>query len=179
MKKNNKGFMLVEVIVTSTVIVTAMVGFYASFNKLYKNYLAKNQYYNIDAIYATKEMIKEMMNNNPEQFLNNIFSSSVYGDLIKDGICQEENKNGDDIHISICTDISNFYQVKNMIIVEYDKESIQEYLDENPNLHQTFKEYIDYIINYYDITTNEEIGYLFLTEIQDNGNYYYANLRVR
>ncbi len=37
MMKNNKGFMLVEVIVTSTIIVTAMIGLYTSFNKIYKN----------------------------------------------------------------------------------------------------------------------------------------------
>ena len=176
MKKNNKGFMLVEVIVTSTIIVTAMIGFYSSFNKIYKNYKEKENYYNIDAIYATKEIIKELMNNTSEdnnmaKFLNNIFSSRVYESLITNGTCQNE--------ISICSNIADFYKVNNMIIVEYDKKSIQKYLEENPNLHQTFKDYIDYVINYYDVTPNEEIGYLFLTEIKDGDNYYYANLRVR
>ena len=57
MKKNNKGFMLVEVIITSTVVITTLVAFYTNFEKLYKKYNENNNYHDIDGLYATKEVI--------------------------------------------------------------------------------------------------------------------------
>ena len=59
-KKRSKGFMLVELIVTSTIIVATMIGLYASFTKIYTIYQTKNNYYHIDGIYATKEMTKNI-----------------------------------------------------------------------------------------------------------------------
>lgn len=166
--KNNRGFMLVEVIVTSTIIVTALVGFYASFSRLYKNYSEKEHYYNIDAIYATREMIDSIFDQDVGKFINDIFHSGTSKYLVKNGSCTDNS-------IYLCSEIVPFYKIENMIVVEYDKTSLQGVSITN----QTFKEYRDYVINYYDITTNKEYSYLFLTEIHDGNNYYYANLRVR
>jgi hypothetical protein len=64
-----------------------------------------------------------------------------------------------------------------MLFVEYDSESLNE-LDDSIN--QTFKEYVDYVIKYYDIkNTKEDYNYIYLTEIKNGDNYYYANLRMR
>ena len=173
MKKNNKGFMLVEVIVTSTIIVTAMIGLYTSFNKLYKNYNARNSYYNIDAVYATKAIFNDMLKSGElNKNINDIFQNSNYEYLIKNGSCTAFVDNDS------CSKILEFYKVKNMIIVEYDKEIINTNL-RNTFQNETFKEYTDYVVSYYDVTTNEEYSYLLLTEIYDGSNYYYANLRVR
>ena len=64
MLKNNKGFMLIEVIVTSTIVVTTMIALYAGYIKLYNTYKQRNSYYNIDATYATKEMLNAMLEKN-------------------------------------------------------------------------------------------------------------------
>ena len=64
MVKNNKGFMLVEVIITSTVILTGMILFYSSFNSLFSKYKEREVYHDIDAFYATKEMINALLENN-------------------------------------------------------------------------------------------------------------------
>ena len=61
MLKSNKGFMLVEVVIVATVVLTTMTFLYTSINKLYNNYKVRNSYYNIDAMYATKEIINTMM----------------------------------------------------------------------------------------------------------------------
>ena len=77
MKRNNKGFMLVEVIVTSTIVVTTMILLYSSFNKLSNNYKTKNSYYNLDATYATKEMINSMLKSDDED-INEFINDTIY-----------------------------------------------------------------------------------------------------
>ena len=54
--KNNKGFMLAEVVVTSTIILTALISFYTTFNNLYRRYEIHTKYYDIDGVYAIKEL---------------------------------------------------------------------------------------------------------------------------
>ena len=46
--KNNKGFMLAEAIITSTIVLTTLVGLYANFMKLYNVYKIRDTYYDID-----------------------------------------------------------------------------------------------------------------------------------
>ena len=178
MKKNNKGFMLIEVIVTSTIVLTTMIFLYSSFNKLSNNYKIRNSYYNIDATYATKEMISSMLkrdDNNINNFINDTFYNSYYSYIIK--------KEGDlincKISINSCNNLKEFYSIENMIFSEYDLESLN-YLKDNESINQTFREYIEYLDKYYDIeSTKYDYNYIILTEVKENNNYYYANLRMR
>lgn len=188
MKKNNKGFMLVEVIVTSTVIITAIIGLYSSFNRLYTKYSTKNNYYDIDSKYATKIMVDQLMQNNFNQFINAIFNTSENQWIIKNGRCTSSTGN---LNIpEICSSIQSLYYVKNMIITEYDKENLLALKARLGN--QTFKEYIDYIINYYDITNSNLSGaenttsgnqyaYIVITETEEDGgnDVHYSNIRIR
>lgn len=181
MKRNNKGFMLVEVIITSTIVVTSMIALYTSFNRLYNNYRTRSNYYNLDTTYATKEMVNTIFASQNETrninfFINNTFYNSEYGYLIKNAECSEE------ITLSSCETIKNLYKVENMIFVEYDLNSLNTLKSNVSN--QTFKDYIDYLINYYDIRTKNnnvetEYNYIILTETMAEDNYYYANLRMR
>ena len=91
MNKNNKVFMLVEVIITSTVIATAMVSLYSTFNKLYTSYNQKTTYHNIDSIFATKITINYLLDNNFNSFINNTFATSQYKILIDDTTCFNNN----------------------------------------------------------------------------------------
>lgn len=184
MIKNNKGFMLIEVIVTTTVIVVAMVALYASFNRLYTNYDARSRYNDIDTILATKFMFQDMIDKQRANYIiNEVFYDNVYGYLIKDGTCNSNvfndstNDRGVLSHISDCSQLPLFYNVDNMVMVEYDLNSVQKLKDNLDN--ETFKDYVEYVISYYNITTEEEYQYLLLTEVYDGSDYYYANLRVR
>ena len=158
--------MLVEVIITSTVILTGMVGLYTTFNKLYKNYNIRSTYYNIDSIYATKEMFNNLMNNDFNKVINHFDN---YGYLIENSKCIEIGNHNN------CSSIVDFYGIDNMIIVNYNKNALKELKLEN----ETFNEYIDFVIKYYDINNNDEYSYIFLTEMCDKNNCYYSNLRVR
>lgn len=179
MKKNNKGFMLIEVIVTSTIVVTTMIALYTSFNKLYNNYRTKNSYYNQNGLYAIKETINAMTkayisNVNINGFINKNFYSNNYGYIIKNGSRCAMN-------LEICSNLINLYKINNMILVEYDKTILYDIKNQVEN--QTFKDYIDYIISYYDIgTTAENFNYIMLAELideNDSEQYTYANLRMR
>lgn len=188
MIKNNKGFMLIEVIVTSTIVVTSMIALYASFNKLYNSYRTKSSYYNIDAVYATKEIINamistEVIGQNMNKFINNTFFNNTNGYIIANNKCNSNTNEYDEVLYNVpeytCKSVQELYNIINMIISEYDKESLLQ-LKENGNLNQTFNDYIDYVITYYGITKNEEYNYIILTEMQTgDNNYYYANLRMR
>lgn len=177
MTKNNKGFMLIEVIVVSTIVLTSMITLYVSFNKLYNNYKIKNSYYNIDATYATKKTIDSMIR---EERLNNLTNkiktdSFFYYYLIKENQCIEL----EDKYLPFnCGKTTNFYNVNNMIFVNYNLESLNK-LIEKETLNETFKDYIAYLIKYYNITDNEEYNYIVITEVKQNNEYYYASLRVR
>ena len=185
MKKKSKGFMLVELIVTSTIVVAAMVTLYASFNRIYSLYKTKNNYYSIDGVYATKEMTKNLIFNNK---INDLIREAMdknkytnkYTYIIKDNKCIKEDD-------KICNGIQSFYNVKNMIFIEYDKNTLtsdkteSDFInDEKIKNNETFKDYIKYVVNYYDITDSDtSFSYIILTETEENGKNYYSNLRIR
>lgn len=168
--KNNKGFMLVEVIITSTVILTGMIGLYTTFNKLYKNYNIRNNYYNIDGNYATREMFNNLMGDDFNKVINNLIGSNNYDYLIKNGVCNINVSNNK------CLKLMEFYGIDNMIFALYDKNTLDKIDLEN----ETFDEYLEFVIKYYEIDEEKnEYDYLFLTEMCNEDNCYYSNLRVR
>ena len=180
MVKNNKGFMLVEVIITSTVILTGMILFYSSFNSLFSKYKEREVYHDIDAFYASKEMINNLLENNLSAFLN-AHSSLETIDIIKDNRCIAEES----LYINqnnFCTTLKDFYQIKNMFFTYYDANVLK---NKKENLtNETFKYYIDYVTNYYNIkeanigTSSNSYAYMIITEIENNGKNYYANIPI-
>ena len=124
--------MLVEVIVTSTIVVTTMILLYSSFNKLSNNYKIRNSYYNLDATYATKEVINAMISKrygNINEFIDRVIPNSTYAYIIKEFQCVEKsNVGGGEIIIETlksCENIKELYSVQNMIFSEYDLESLK------------------------------------------------------
>lgn len=173
MVKNNKGFMLIEVIIVSTIVGTTMTLLFTSFNRLYNNYRIKNSYYNIDAVYATKEMLNSMIEDNfLNKFINNKIAINSYEYVINNSLCTPNYSP------SSCQNLKDLYDINNMIFSKYDISSLNALKE--TNLNQTLKDYIDYLITYYDLeNTTNEYNYIILTEINDKNNYYYANIRTR
>ena len=48
---NNKGFMMAEVIVVAAIVLVAMVGLYASYNKIFSIYNQRVDYYDVATLY--------------------------------------------------------------------------------------------------------------------------------
>ena len=190
-KKNQQGFMLVELIITSTIVVASMVALYASFNKIYSVYKTKNTYYSIDGVYAIKEMTKHLIDKNFNEFIIDAASTTNtnpeeenttpavhYKYIVQNGDCKikQEDENGTDV----CVAIQGLYKVKNMIFTEYDKNVIEELKSKDLGLNETFLEYLDYVVNYYDILDEETAyNYIIFAETEEGKTNYYSNLRIR
>lgn len=183
MSKNNKGFMLAEVVVSATIVLTALVTLYASFTRLYSLYEIRKTYYDIDGVYAMKGLIAHMLDtppNSDNHLLNEILSSTNFPIfLIKSNICQN-NLDGD----SYCKSIQELYHVENLLIVKYDEKSIATYLENTKDtFHNTFKEYMDFILKNYDFS-DQKYDYLMIMEYRnsnsdkENEEYYYASMGV-
>ena len=176
MRKNNKGFMLAETIVTTVIIVTAMIGLYSIFNRLYNEYNKNNNYHNIDAKYAIINTVDYLLSNDFNKIINTIFDSSQYYTIMSSSVC------GDDIsdyfNTSTCETLRDSYKINEMIIAEYDA-SVLENDVKRDNMNQTLKEYIDYVIGYYDVANDDtRFSYIVLVEIKDGNDYYYANMGI-
>ena len=193
MIKNNRGFMLIEVIITSTVVLTGMVLLFSTFNSLYSKYKSRENYHDIDTFYATKEMIDYLMENDFTDFINqNLYENeSVF--LIENGHCKDSSN-------TFCNKLQELYGIENMIFTTYDKQNLENLKTGKDTdgasigikiQNETFRDYIDYVINYYNIqneninATNSErkneYTYFFLTEAKntDTDLYTYASIAIR
>lgn len=186
MLKNNKGFMLAEVVITSTIVLTGLIALYTSFNKLYKAYETRSTYYNIDGYYASSSIIKTLINNGE---LNNIFSNPDTG-LYK----EEKNyiflvKNTSCINISDCDPIDSLiklYNINNVVIIEWTDTAITSIISklEGTGINETFKDYLnDYVSKHYDFSNSSEYNYLVITEYKKDNTtkeeYNYSSIGLR
>ena len=173
--------MLAELVISATVVISTMVGLYSLYSKLYNRYKEKNSYYSVDAMYATKEMIDVMISNSEfNTFINRSFSTSSSAFIINDGMCMENSP-------IECYGIQPLYSIKNMVIVEYglcsliDNEKCKSNTENSGEVdnvnnnnkplieqinNQTFKDYIRYLVNYYDIENISAYG-------ENESNYHY------
>ena len=182
MKKNNKGFMLAETIVTTVVIVSAMIGLYSIFNRLYNQYNKYNSYYNIDGKYAIINTVDYLLINDFNGMINTIFENKQFFTIMKKegDICSKYNNIDitNFLNQDTCKTIRDTYNINEMIIAEYDASVLEKDI-KNDNMNQTFKEYIDYVIGYYDVSNDDtKFSYIVLVEIKDGDDYYYANMGI-
>ena len=118
-KNNNKGFMLVEVIIVTVVIATIMTSLYVAFSRVYKVYDMKSKYSNIDGIYALNIIKNYYIENITINKMIN--DSSTYIDLKKD--IENSNKycstlNINDENINYCNKINSVivnYKINNLL----------------------------------------------------------------
>ena len=188
--KNNKGFMLAEAVITSTIVLTTLIGLYATFSRLYNLYNIRTTYFDIDGVYAIKGMIDNLIDNNIDNLIdNNKMNSTLqqvntnnYSQLISKKVCSSANTN-----TNYCNSLQKLYNIENMYIIKYNKDAVTNL--KNQDINQTFKDYLDYISNYYsfvdsnaDDTTDNKFNvddgykYLFVVEYKNGEDYYYSSL---
>ena len=147
--KSNKGFMLVEVIIVTVVVVTIMTSLYVVFNRVYNNYRIKNTYVNVDAIYALKNFEDYLID---EFKLNSLLKelSSGYKEITCEGLGLSNN----------CDTLFTVYKINKLYLVKKNDNKIDEISD--PDINQTFKDYITYLNN--NIVNASTSDYLFIVE---------------
>lgn len=158
MKKNrvdSKGFMLVEVIVSTVVVVTIMTSLYILFNRVYNTYELKSTYTNVDAIYTIKTIEDFFVDN---MKMNDLFSDEDYKKV-------ECNDFFSGTILYSCEDIFNQYKVSGLYLMK--KQSGNE-LSEITGVNQTFNDYIKYLNN--AVVKKEAEGYWFVIETYEIGN---------
>ena len=166
--------MLAEAIITSTIVLTTLVGLYANFMKLYNVYKIRDTYYDIDGVYAIKNAIDAMIDDGSlaGTLAETLVLNTNCNPIIKNDKCDVSNNN-------YCSFLKGTYSIKNMYVVKYDKDSIAKL--KKQVLNQTFKDYLNYIEKYYNFNMDDDnkYSYLFVVEYQKNEKYYYSSLGVR
>lgn len=166
--------MLAEAIITSTIVLTTLVGLYANFMKLYNVYKIRDTYYDIDGVYAIKNAIDAMIDDG--SLAGTLALNTNYNPIINSDKCAVSNNNN-----NYCNFLKDTYSIKNMYVVKYDKGSIENLKGQTQTLNQTFKDYLNYIEKYYNFNMDDDnkYSYLFVVEYQKNQKYYYSSLGVR
>lgn len=154
-KLNNFGFMLVEVIIVTVVIVSIMTSLYVVFNRVYKMYEIKNKYSNVDGIYALGLIRDELVDNLTINSLLDSAKENVYVTIDKDNCVG---------NVSFCDAIFSNYKINKVILV-----NLYSYIVENNSnvdtvsgISNTFSDYISYLNNtefsFYDEFLNSYSG---------------------
>ena len=167
MKLNKKGFMLAEVVVSASVIAVILVTLYIGLNRMTSAYEKRNRYYDIDAQQVAME-VNDALNRN-----GNSIVEIIGGDYIKLSETNEEFKSDAPALCKLYTEKLGI-TADNVYIVDGSTgfESLK-----NKITNESFKDYLDYIINKIDFDKN--YSYFIVVELERNSEYYYYTLRVK
>ena len=155
MKKDNRGFMLVEALVMSTVIIGVMVYMFIQFQSLNKNYDKSFKYNTVFGLYVTNEVKNYLSARNVIDDLASSLSSQAYITVDYQG----------DTTWTALKEKANINQV---ILT---KENLVDLKGKNiEGISPKFRDYINYL------KVNNNIGmYRILIEFKDDT---YASLRI-
>ena len=170
MKKNNKGFMLTELMVVSVAILVLFIAVYSNFYPNIGEYENRLYYNNIDTEYAlfyTRVMYLKYLKANTttkNNLLTNV-SNNNYVTLIENGTCNNSNFSNE--FLNKCNINANKFNIKSLILTSYNPEKIKtsSFTDER------LSKYISYIPNYnsddelYRLIIKTDYGYA-------NSNFY-------
>jgi hypothetical protein len=187
--KNNKGFMLVEVVITSTVIITALMGLYVTFNKLYNLYNVRDSYFDIDGVYAIKGIINYLIDTDRLNYVANKVNENMQYNIIDvddnnlGGGCSsviDSDIDSDIDWVDYCANVKATYNIQKFLVVKKSKDQLEEI--KKANINQTFYDYLSYIEDYYVFDDNidniDNIQYLVIVEYKSGDKYNYSSLEV-
>lgn len=147
--------MLLEVIITSVVIITLLITVYICLNRVSSGYDKRSSYYDLDCLYLSSTVSDIILNEKEDSF----FSGYKVIDNI-DGIKNSYSK----------------YDV-NVYYIEYKKEYINKLKELNNK--SSFSDYIDYLNNSLDY--DSEYSYIIISEMcekEDKNKCNYYGLKV-
>lgn len=165
--KNNKGFMLAEVVIVSAVLITTIVGLYSGFANTYKAYEIRSSYYDAKTVYALKNLEDFLID---EMLLNNINTIPTLPKLDAEDF-------SNDYHKAFITEFITTYNMDSIYILEYSENSINSFKTDKD---EEFKNYIDFYIDKEkedDDSINEEDYDYLLVAVTKDGRY--SSLRIK
>lgn len=185
MKKREKGFMLVETLVVSTLVSTVLIALYVQFNNIVKNFNRDFNYNSISNLYATQTIKKFILKDADGNFYKNLkieleknISEDKFYFLKIAPACDGVSNNFYSIpNCYTFSDLTSFYQVKQII---FTRESAELKATDYPLLEsQNFVTFINSIKNdpapMFDDEFNQIYNYRIIIEFENNE---YATLTI-
>ena len=153
MIKNNKGFVLTEVLILSTVIIGVLIFMYSQFKNINRSYQYSFKYDTVEGMYLANNIVNYINDGNFDklvELLNN--DSKGYIDITE---CNIENSN----LISYC---SSLFQKTGVEKIIFTHENLSKLRQNMNSLDSDFKKYINQIQ-----TTNNENDYRIIIKYQN------------
>ncbi len=136
MRKNNKGFVVTEVLILSTIIIGVLVFMYSQFKNINRSYQHSFKYDTVEAMYLTNNIVNYINDGNFDKLVENLNNSQEgYIDITE---CNIENSN----LITFCSALYEKSGVEKIIFTEEDLTKIKTNME---NFDNDLKEYIDQI----------------------------------
>lgn len=166
MIKNNKGFMLAEVVIVSAVLITTLVSLYAGFAKVYKAYEERSSFFDTDSIYALKSIEDTLID---EGLFNNIINEINTSNYVS---YLAENLTDDSYINSYLKELLGNYNIEYFYITKYDNASLTTIIESDTD-NIVFNDFLTYLQK--NLNFDDNYNYIFLSKTKDGR---FAYLRV-
>ena len=166
MIKNNKGFMLAEVVIVSAVLITTLVSLYAGFAKVYKAYEERSSFFDTDSIYALKSIEDTLID---EGLFNNIINEINTSNYVS---YLAENLTDDSYINSYLKELLGNYNIEYFYIAKYDSASLTTIMESDTD-NIVFNDFLTYLQK--NLNFDDNYNYIFVSKTKDGR---FAYLRV-
>ena len=164
---------MAELIVVSAVVLVTLVGLYASFNKIYSNYRRRLDYYDSSSIYFLVYYRDILIGNDR---MNDVLSDiTVTNPYIKIYDSSDEGIGKTNYFKLQGGDIDVGYNHVVYIAKTEDNKVINGLLDNEENIHQTYKDYINSLYSSQLIDSNY---IMFIERCKDENECKYSYLEI-
>ena len=166
MIKNNKGFMLAEVVIVSAVLITTLVSLYAGFAKVYKAYEERSSFFDTDSIYALKSIEDTLID---EGLFNNIINEINTSNYVS---YLAENLTDDSYINSYLKELLGNYNIEYFYIAKYDSASLTTIMESDTD-NIVFNDFLTYLQK--NLNFDDNYNYIFLSKTKD-GRFAYLSV---
>ncbi len=126
-KSNNKGFMLLETLITSTFVIGVLVFLYVQFANVKRSYDESFKINSVPGLYGALDL-KKYLNGLDYSALKESISSSSNGYIELDAV------NLNDTDINYFTNLVKYLNINKVIMVTENMDSLKTYLKDNKNV---------------------------------------------
>ena len=146
-KVNNKGFVLMEVLIVSIFVITILTFTFVQFNVLNRNYNNSFTYNNVNSIYATSNIRDYIYDNGLA--LSNVFTGATPPTIIDITNCYDASNNYGLQNPDYCNTLFQDANIKQVLFTNEDLTILRSQI-KNSSVHDgmidgKLKEYINYI----------------------------------
>ncbi len=185
MKKREKGFMLVETLVVSTLVSVVLIALYVQFNNIVNNFDRDSRYNSVDNLYATQNVKNFILRDATGNFYTNL--KNLLDENIREGnshflkiITNCSGNSANAYQTNACTNfdyLTRFYNIKQIIftletvgLIDIDYQLL-----DNSNFERFIKSIKNDAEVKYDDNGNRIYDYRIIVEFENNE---YATLTI-